>query len=216
MKYAKEFGYTGQMLPILINYMVIHHTLPLRDNSINDQSYTYNILSHLSISGDWWYASLLTMAVTILLGEAITLLIKLYLQCAMFCPSLRLTATPSRMLHAQIPVLLQLHWILTNVGLFTVYFIFLQKYLYNEYSLIYVYLNVNQYESYIYTYIYLYVCLHPELWQSNHVLLHVFYYIITCNVLRILITCILTCIQRSLEQQMSSSVRVDRYGQPLG
>ena len=27
MKYAKEFGYTGHMLPILINYMVIHHTL---------------------------------------------------------------------------------------------------------------------------------------------------------------------------------------------
>ena len=28
--------------------------------------------------------------------------------------SIRLTATPSRMLHAQITVLLQLHWILTN------------------------------------------------------------------------------------------------------
>ena len=27
MKYAKEFGYVGQMQPILINYMVIHHTL---------------------------------------------------------------------------------------------------------------------------------------------------------------------------------------------
>ena len=27
MKYAKEFGYSGHMLPILINYMVIHHTL---------------------------------------------------------------------------------------------------------------------------------------------------------------------------------------------
>ena len=27
MKYAKEFGDAGQMLPILINYMVIHHTL---------------------------------------------------------------------------------------------------------------------------------------------------------------------------------------------
>ena len=26
MKYAKEFGYDGQMLPI-INYMIIHHTL---------------------------------------------------------------------------------------------------------------------------------------------------------------------------------------------
>ena len=27
MKYAKEFGYAGHMLPILINYMIIHHTL---------------------------------------------------------------------------------------------------------------------------------------------------------------------------------------------
>ena len=26
MKYAKEFGYAGHMLPILINYIVIHHT----------------------------------------------------------------------------------------------------------------------------------------------------------------------------------------------
>ena len=25
MKYSKEFVYAGQMLPILINYMVIHH-----------------------------------------------------------------------------------------------------------------------------------------------------------------------------------------------
>ena len=29
------------------------HIEILRDNSIDDQSYTYNILSHLSISGDW-------------------------------------------------------------------------------------------------------------------------------------------------------------------
>ena len=27
MKYAEEFRYAGQMLPILINYVVIHHTL---------------------------------------------------------------------------------------------------------------------------------------------------------------------------------------------
>ena len=27
MKYAEEFGYAGYMLPILINYKVIHHTL---------------------------------------------------------------------------------------------------------------------------------------------------------------------------------------------
>ena len=27
MKYAKEFGYAAHMLPILINYMVIHHQL---------------------------------------------------------------------------------------------------------------------------------------------------------------------------------------------
>ena len=32
-----------------------------------------------------------------------------------------------------------------SVGLFTVYFIFLQKYLYNKYSLIYIYMYVNQY-----------------------------------------------------------------------
>ena len=27
MEYAKEFGYASHMLPILINYMVIHHTM---------------------------------------------------------------------------------------------------------------------------------------------------------------------------------------------
>ena len=27
MKYAKEFGYAGHILPILIYYMIIHHTL---------------------------------------------------------------------------------------------------------------------------------------------------------------------------------------------
>ena len=27
MKYAKEFGYAGHILPILISYKVIHHTL---------------------------------------------------------------------------------------------------------------------------------------------------------------------------------------------
>ena len=27
MKYATEFGHAGHMLPIQINYMVIHHTL---------------------------------------------------------------------------------------------------------------------------------------------------------------------------------------------
>ena len=27
LKYAEEFGYAGQMLPIPINYMGIHHTL---------------------------------------------------------------------------------------------------------------------------------------------------------------------------------------------
>ena len=36
------------------------------------------------------------------------------LQCSMFCPSLLLIATPSRMLHAQITVKLHLHLILTN------------------------------------------------------------------------------------------------------
>ena len=37
------------------------------------------------------------------------------LQCSMFCPSQLLTAVPSRMLHGQITMQLQLHWwILTN------------------------------------------------------------------------------------------------------
>ena len=30
MKYANEFGYAGQMLPIRINYMFIRHTLTYR------------------------------------------------------------------------------------------------------------------------------------------------------------------------------------------
>ena len=90
MKYAKEFGYAGEMLPILINYMGIHHTLTYWGiilSIINPIHITYSctypsvifshILSHLSITYPW-YASLLTMAVTILLGEAFILLIKLY------------------------------------------------------------------------------------------------------------------------------------------
>ena len=69
-KYVKEFGYAGQMLPIVINYMVIHHTLTYWGMILSViNPIQYNILSHLSISGDWWYASLLTMAVTILLGK---------------------------------------------------------------------------------------------------------------------------------------------------
>ena len=32
MKYAEEFGHAGHMLPILINYMVIHHTLTYNNN----------------------------------------------------------------------------------------------------------------------------------------------------------------------------------------
>ena len=28
LKYSNEFGYAGHMLPILISYTVIHHTLP--------------------------------------------------------------------------------------------------------------------------------------------------------------------------------------------
>ena len=30
MKYSNEFGYAGYMLPILISYKVIHHTLTYR------------------------------------------------------------------------------------------------------------------------------------------------------------------------------------------
>ena len=53
MKYAKEFGYAGHMPAILINYIGhSSHIDILRDNPIDDQSYTYKILSHLSISGD--------------------------------------------------------------------------------------------------------------------------------------------------------------------
>ena len=78
LKYSNELGYAGHMLPILISYKVIHHILTYKWIILSiEHSYTYNILSHLSISGDWWYATLLKMAVTILLGEATTLLIKL-------------------------------------------------------------------------------------------------------------------------------------------
>ena len=31
----------------------------------------------------------------------------------------------------------------------------------------------------------IYICLQPELWQCIHLLLHAFYYIITCNLLRV-------------------------------
>ena len=41
------------------------------------------------------------------------------LQCPIFCPSVLLPATPSRMFHAQITVLLQLHWTLTNCQWYT-------------------------------------------------------------------------------------------------
>ena len=37
----------------------------------------------------------------------------------------------------------------------------------------------------------IYMYLHPELWQCNHVLLHAFYCINTCNILCIFIACIL-------------------------
>ena len=59
MKCAKEFGYAAGPYAIYTNYLhgYSSHIDILRDNSIDDQSYTYNILSHLSITGDWWYAS---------------------------------------------------------------------------------------------------------------------------------------------------------------
>ena len=44
----------------------------------------------------------------------------------------------------------------------------------------YMLLNINHkysYIIYIYIYIYIYICLHAELWQCNHVLLHVIYYV---------------------------------------
>ena len=44
MKYAKELGYAGHMLPILLNYMVIHHALTYRGiilSTINPTHITY-------------------------------------------------------------------------------------------------------------------------------------------------------------------------------
>ena len=79
LRWTNDLRDNGHMLPIPINYKVIRHTLPyvLRDNYIYDYSYTYNILSHLFIGGYCRYASLLTIVVTILWGEVVTLLIKL-------------------------------------------------------------------------------------------------------------------------------------------
>ena len=52
MKYAKEFGYAGQMLPILINYMIIQHTLTYWGiilSTINPMHITYWMLSITSV-----------------------------------------------------------------------------------------------------------------------------------------------------------------------
>ena len=50
-----ELEHNCHMLPILIYYEVIRHNPHvdiLKDNSTYDYSYTYHIVSHLSISGD--------------------------------------------------------------------------------------------------------------------------------------------------------------------
>ena len=58
LKYSNKFGYAGHMLPMTyVTYTYLlqgdsSHIDIYRDNSINDNSYTYNILSHLFISGD--------------------------------------------------------------------------------------------------------------------------------------------------------------------
>ena len=44
-----------------------------------------------------------------------------------------------------------------TVGLFTVYFIFLEKDLYNKCSLIYISIYVNQYKTYIHIYLSVYI-----------------------------------------------------------
>ena len=53
------------------------HIHILRDNSIYDHSYTYNILSHLFISGDMICIAIDNGSITILLEDAVTLHIKL-------------------------------------------------------------------------------------------------------------------------------------------
>ena len=46
LKSANELGYDGQMLPVIELQSHSSHIDILRDNSIYDYSYTYNILSH--------------------------------------------------------------------------------------------------------------------------------------------------------------------------
>ena len=83
LKWTTEFEYNGHEQLIYINYSQSSHFDILEDNSTHSYSYTYNMLSHLFISGDCGYASLLSAEWVIDNGsnntveEAVTLLIKL-------------------------------------------------------------------------------------------------------------------------------------------
>ena len=83
-----------------------------------------------------------------------------------------------------------------SVGLLTACQIILQKDLIINPHYVYMHMIVI-----LIIYIYIYIYQLTELWQCNHVLLYAFYYIITCNILRVFslhvfadVTCIPTCI----------------------
>ena len=110
------------MLPKQTNYKVIRHTLTyyiLKVTSTYDYSYSYNILSHLSVSRDRRYASLLTMAVTLLLGEVVILLIKLQanlrsttlIWSVAFIANGELELVYRRTLITRLYVSLSIHWV---------------------------------------------------------------------------------------------------------
>ena len=82
LKYTNEFRYAGHMLPILISYKVILHTLTFKGIILSmitpiqiTYSHTYPSVETDDMHRCWQQRCI--QAVTILLGEAITLLIKL-------------------------------------------------------------------------------------------------------------------------------------------
>ena len=50
LKYSNEFGYAGHVLPILISYKVIHHTL-------TDKGIIISMISHIHITYSPTYPS---------------------------------------------------------------------------------------------------------------------------------------------------------------
>ena len=62
---------------IVTNNQVMPQTMTCYYLWLFQYIYMYNILSHISTSGDVTYASLIAIAETILLGEVVTLLFKL-------------------------------------------------------------------------------------------------------------------------------------------